>query len=277
LNKDLTLFFEELRKLATARLGIYLGAHKNALIENRMVRLKSKLNFDGSLEELLDEIKKDRFTKEFVSAFTTNQTSFFREAAQFEYFLNEFLPSVSSNSNQISVLCAGCSSGEEAYTMAICYDIFKNSTNNAAPLKVTAVDIDEERLKAAREGVYAYPHKTPFPFFVKESAYFDIYEENGIKKMRVKELLKGLISFEKHNLCEQKEGFKNSFYDAVFCRNTLIYFDKPMQETILKKLLLSLKNGGMIYLGHSENPLSHIDKLQKKGHNIYIKKPRDEI
>jgi chemotaxis protein methyltransferase CheR len=267
--------FDEIRKLATAKLGIHLGDHKNALIENRMVRLKSKLNFNKSLEELLEELKEGRFTKEFVSAFTTNQTGFFREAAQFEYFLNDFLPSCAKSQAQISVLCAGCSSGEEAYTMAICYDVFKKSHREAPLLKITAVDIDEERLKAAKDGIYALPHKNPFPDFVKESFYFDTIEENGTKKMRVKESLKEFVSFEKHNLADQKEGFKNSFFDAVFCRNTLIYFDKPTQEAILKKLLLSLKHGGMLYLGHSENPLSHIDKLQKKGRNIYIKKLRD--
>jgi len=276
LKKESELFFEELRRLASEKLGIYLGDHKNALIENRITRLKSKLNFTGSAEELLKEIKNGKHERDFISAFTTNQTSFFREPAQFEYFLNHFLPSKPSNSN-ISVLCAGCSSGEEAYTMAICYDFFKNSQANAPKLKITAVDIDEERLKLAKEAAYPYPHKSPFPAFVKESAYFDIYDDKGAKKIRAKESIKELISFEKHNLASQKDSFKNSFFDAIFCRNTLIYFDKSTQEAILKKLLSALKNGGSLYLGHSENPLSHIDMLQKKGHNIYIKKPKDDI
>jgi len=270
------LFFEELRQLANAKLGIHLGDHKNALIENRMTRLRSKLNFTGEMQELLKEIKEGKYEKDFISAFTTNQTGFFREPAQFEYFLKHFLPSEPS-SKTLSILCAGCSSGEEAYTMAICHAFFKNSQKNAPELKITAVDIDEERLKLAKDGVYTYPHTSPFPDFVKEGVYFDIFEEKGAKKMRIKERLKESIMFEKHNLATVKDGFKNSFFDAVFCRNTLIYFDKHTQNEILKKLLLSLKNGGSLYLGHSENPLSHIDKLQKKGHNIYIKKLRDEI
>lgn len=267
-------FFEQVRALAKDKLGIHLADHKNALIENRLIRLKSKIGFEGNLEELVCSIQKGEFEKEFISAFTTNQTAFFREPAQFEHFKNEFLPSEFQNKNSLSVLCAGCSSGEEAYTMAMC---FFASKQHGRSLKITAVDIDEEKLKSAREGVYTHPHPSPFPQFVTQNSYFSIHEEGGAKKIKIKDELKSIISFEKHNLANAKETLKNSFFDAVFCRNTLIYFDKKKQEEILKKLLGSLKLGGFLYLGHSENPLSHIDRLQKKGHNIYIKKVPEEI
>lgn len=270
-------YFGRISELVKERTGVHLGEHKSALVENRLSRLKTKLCFDKSVEELVEALEKGYFADEFVSAFTTNQTSFFREPMQFEDFMNRFLPEEFAKKSSLSVLCAGCSSGEEAYTMGICFSAAKEQMQNIGELKITAVDIDDERLKSAKNGVYTYPHRTPFPPFVRESAYFDIYEEKGAKKLKVKEAIKNIVNFEKHNLASKKDNFKNSFFDAVFCRNTLIYFDKPTQEFILQKLLLSLKNGGTLYLGHSENPLSHITQLQKKGHNIYIKKPRDDI
>lgn len=273
-GKETGQFFEQVRLLAKDKLGIHLADHKNALIENRLIRLKSKIGFAGTLEELINTVQKGDFEKEFISAFTTNQTAFFREPAQFEHFKNEFLPSEFQNKNSLSVLSAGCSSGEEAYTIAMC---FMASKQNGRSLKITALDIDEEKLKTAKEGVYAIPHANPFPQFASQNSYFYNHEEGGTKKLKIKDELKSIITFERHNLANPKETLKNSFFDAVFCRNTLIYFDKKKQEEILKKLLGSLKLGGFLYLGHSENPLSHIDRLQKKGHNIYIKKAVEEI
>jgi chemotaxis protein methyltransferase CheR len=268
---------EKTRALVLERLGVYLAEHKSALIENRISRLKTKLGFDGSIEELIYTIEKGAFSEEFVSAFTTNQTSFFREPAQFEDFQNRFLPEAFGKKASITVLCAGCSSGEEAYSMGICFAEAKKAARATESLKITAVDIDGERLNIAKNGVYPHPLRNPFPLFVKEGLFFDTHEDSGTKKISFRPEIKELISFEKHNLSSKKENFKNSFFDAVFCRNTLIYFDKPTQEMILSKLLHSLKIGGTLYLGHSENPLSLITQLQKKGHNIYIKKPRDEI
>ena len=277
MKKETKNTFERIIELVKERMGVHLGDHKSALVENRISRLKTKLCFEKSLEELIDKLEDGAFADEFVSAFTTNQTAFFREPMQFEDFMHRFLPEEFAKKSSLSILCAGCSSGEEAYTMGICFAAAREEKQNIGELRITAVDIDYERLKSAKEGIYTYPHRTPFPPFVRESLYFDSYEEKGIKKLKAKEIIKNIISIEKHNLASKKENFKNSFFDAVFCRNTLIYFDKPTQEFILQKLISALKNGGTLYLGHSENPLSLITQLQKKGHNIYIKKPRDDI
>lgn len=273
-GKDAGRFFDLVRAVAKEKLGIHLAEHKNALIENRLIRLKSKVGFGGGLEELMGAIQSGEYEGDFISAFTTNQTSFFREPTQLEHFKNEFLPSQFKTKNSLSVLSAGCSSGEEPYSMAMC---FLSSKYEERALKITAMDIDEEKLKSAKDGIYSQPHTNPFPSYVSQNVYFSAYDERGVKKIKIKDDVKSMVVFEKHNLANNKEILKNSFYDAVFCRNTLIYFDKKKQDEILKKLLQSLKLGGYLYLGHSENPLSHIDRLQKKGHNIYIKKAAEEI
>ncbi|MDD3466126.1 MAG: protein-glutamate O-methyltransferase CheR [Campylobacterales bacterium] len=272
--KNSVNMFERVKTLLKEHTGIHLAPHKEALAENRLTRLSTKIKYDKSLEELLSEVESGSFVEEFISSFTTNQTSFFREATQFEDFHNRFLRENFPFSNKLNVLCAGCSSGEEAYTIAICYLYAKNIMRlpGTYSLKITAVDIDIERLKTAKDGVYDAQNADRFPLWVKEGVYFERFEQKGKKYIKIKDDVKNLISFEKHNLSSIKSNFKTGFYDAVFCRNTLIYFDKERQSLILNKLLKALKTDGTLYLGHSENPLEFAAQLAKRGHNIYVKR-----
>lgn len=263
---------ERVADLLSKKTGIHLAERKLALVENRLTRLSGKIGYKGGFEELVSLIESGHHEEEFINAFTTNLTSFFRESAQFDDFLGRFLKEYGHQKPSLSILCAGCSSGEEPYSAGICYLHAKNEGIYNGVAKITAVDIDSEKLTAAKTGVYQMPHKNPFPLWVKEWGFFEIKDDNGHKKIFIKENLKKIISFEKHNLASHSEQFKNSFYDAVFCRNTLIYFNKEKQLMILNKLLSALKIGGTLYLGHSENPLELTAKLQKKGHNIYVKK-----
>lgn len=266
--------FDRVKTLLREHTGIHLAPHKDALVENRLTRLSTKIKYEKSINELLSEVENGLFVEEFISSFTTNQTSFFRESAQFEDFHNRFLRESFSFSNKLNILCAGCSSGEEAYTIAICYLYAKNIMKlpSTYSLSITAVDIDNERLKTAKEGVYDAQGADRFPLWVREGVYFERFEQKSKQYIKIKEDVKNLVSFEKHNLTSTRSNFKTGFYDAVFCRNTLIYFDKEKQSLILGKLLKALKNDGTLYLGHSENPLEFVTQLTKKGHNIYVKR-----
>ncbi len=258
--------FNLIKELLYKLSGITLGEHKEIMAFNRMKRLTKSINYSGDFTALIKMIDSGKFRNQFINAFTTNKTHFFREKYHFIDFMERVIPEIKTNS--IKVLSSACSSGEESYSIAMSFLSAKEKLNNNLNIEIIATDIDTDILNLAKDGKYLIKtHDLDFPEWIKVNNFFDI----NVDEFIVKSHLKKLISFQELNLMDREYPFKKDEFDVIFCRNVLIYFSLKDQEEILKKLFKHLKIGGTLYIGHSENPIGLNEAIKRVGHNSFIK------
>jgi chemotaxis protein methyltransferase CheR len=238
--------------------GIVLKPEKKPMVNARLSRRLRHLSlndYSQYIKYLNSEGSSDE-TSFFINALTTNLTKFFREAHHFEHLTKEVLPPL-KNQNRVRIWSAGCSTGEEPYSIAMSVlesGIPHNHT------KILATDIDTNVLNTGREGNYKDFGELPKEFGGK---YFSF--KNGLYSISQKP--RSLVSFKQLNLL-QHWPMKGPF-DAIFCRNTVIYFDKPTQTTLFNRMADLLKPNGWLYIGHSENLYKICDRFELKGRTIY--------
>lgn len=253
--------FDKIRALIHRRAGISLGAHKREMVYSRLARRLRTLQL-ADFASYLAMLEADANSAEwefFTNALTTNLTSFFREAHHF--------PLLAEHAKRIgrpySVWCAAASTGEEPYSIAI---TLAEALGDRAST-VLATDIDTQVLAKARAGIYSAEQVARLSqerlkrFFLKGSG-----AHAGMVK--VKPDLASTISFEPLNLLAPDWGIRERF-DAIFCRNVMIYFDKPTQGRILERFVPLLKPHGLLFAGHSEN-FSYVTRaFQLRGQTVY--------
>jgi len=227
--------------------GINL-AGKVELVESRLSKRVSTMNI-MSYEQYFRFIDNDRSGKEqvwMIDALTTNKTSFYREIQHFEFMTRRILPNL--DGRQVSIWSAACSTGEEPYSIAV--QLREELPRiNKRDVKILATDISTKVLRLAHEAVYqdATLEPVPKPWRTK---YFRA--ENAEKKTwRVTPEVRNMVSFAKLNFMEAFP-MKGPF-DLIFCRNAMIYFDKPTQTTLVNRFYDLLKPGGYLFVGHSES------------------------
>lgn len=255
--------FSRAGKLLHTRSGIMLGEHKRDLAARVLgLRARKKALLDAS--EYLDHLQRDPHSPEwqaFINAFTINHTAFFREPHHFK-LLAEF---VRTRQAPVSVWCCAASTGEEPYSIAMTLLEATNASHGRA--SVWATDIDTQAIEKARKGIYTYERVKPIsePLLKK---YF--YRGKGTKDglVRVKPLLQEITQFESLNLVAPSWPITEKF-DAIFCRNTMIYFDKPTQTRILERFAPLLKPGGLLFAGHSENFTYLTKAFRLRGQTVY--------
>ncbi len=254
--KDITdKEFGMIRDYIKANFGISLGNEKKSLIFSR---LRTVLQ-DNHLEDFtqyyqyLVNDKSGEAVVKFIDKVTTNHTFFMRETDHFDFLRDKALPSVEENysGNDLRLWCAGCSSGEESYTLKfIVEDHFKKSKNKWNT-EILATDISTNVLDKAVRGVYSNESVNTLPEAWRKT-YFDKHDaESSIVKDEIK---KG-ITYRKFNLMDDRFPFKKPFH-IIFCRNVMIYFDNPTRDKLVQKYYDNLENGGYLFIGHSES-LSH--------------------
>jgi chemotaxis protein methyltransferase CheR len=255
--------FERIRKLLYDHSGISLSEHKKDMVYSRLsrrLRANGLKSFDQYLA-MVDEDKGEEW-EAFVNALTTNLTSFFREQHHFP-ILAEHLRS--TRRRPIRLWCSAASTGEEPYTMAMTVVDTFGSFN--PPVEIIATDIDTNVLNKARAGVYALDTVSKLPpdlvkrFFLRGKG-----PREGLVKVR-KELTE-MISFRQLNLLAPQWPVTGSF-DAIFCRNVMIYFDKDTQYKILKRFVPLLDPDGLLFAGHSESLYHAADLFKLKGKSVY--------
>lgn len=228
-----------------------LTPKNHALIRNRIIKvlrrhsLKSYEQYWTLLEKGGPEI-----TAEFISALTTNMTSFYREASHFD-FLASVLPEIyQKNSSDVRIWCAAASTGQEPYTLAM-------TACEALPegvsfkVRILATDIDLQVLKKASAGVYEERELHGLPVNHRQK-YFENIKSNGDEYWRAKDFLHKMLRFAPFNLMNQKYEFQYKFH-VIFCRNVLIYFDEQTTKKVIDNLVSCLGPGGYLVLGHSES------------------------
>jgi len=255
--------FERVRTLIYQRAGISLSDSKQEMVYSRLAR---RLRATGitSFSEYLNELERGADPDEivaFTNALTTNLTSFFREDHHFP-LLAEF---ASRLKEPITVWCSASSTGEEPYSIAITLCEAYGKMN--PPARIIATDIDTNVLKTASNGVYGMDRLEKMSgervkkFFLKGKGSND-------GQVRVRPELRDMIEFKQLNLLSDSWPISGPF-DVIFCRNVMIYFDKPTQKKILQRFAPLLKPHGLLFVGHSENFSYLTDLFQLRGKTVY--------
>jgi chemotaxis protein methyltransferase CheR len=235
--------------------GIHLGSGKKTMLEARINRRLKALELN-SYRQYCDYLFEHKGIKEeivpLIDVVTTNKTDFFREPAHFNFLVEKALPELTSNDRtgrQFLVWSAGCSTGEEPYTLAIVLSEYA-LTNPGFRFRILATDISTTVLAKAEMGVYSNDVVAPVSASLQRK-YFMRSRDPGSNQVRITPELRRLIEFRRLNFMDADYGISERA-DAIFCRNVIIYFDRPTQERILRKLSHHLVPGGYMFVGHAE-------------------------
>jgi chemotaxis protein methyltransferase CheR len=246
--------FRRVARLIRERAGIHLGLHKRDMVYSRLARRIRALGlhrFGDYLDLLETGAGPEDEAQCFVNALTTNLTSFFRESHHFEALAGH-LRAIAAGAPSGSVQrlwCCAASTGEEAYSLAI--TACETFDTLAPPVRILATDIDTSVLETARLGVYPLERVEALSL-PRRKRFFDrgVGPYDGM--CRVKPAVQALVEFRPLNLLAGDYGLRAGFC-AVFCRNVMIYFDKPTQHAVLRRIMPLLADRGLLFAGHSEN------------------------
>lgn len=267
-----------LKELIYKKTGIFLAPHKKIMVQSRLnIRLRHhKL---PSFKEYIDLLKNDRNffeseLTELVNRITTNKTDFYRENHHFEFLRDTYLPMMEEESKKtgikkLRIWCSAASTGEEPYSIAITLQEYF-SGKPGWNLRILATDIDTNVINTAKEGIYKEERLAPVPDRIKNK-YFTKLTINNQNHFQAKPSLKSIIDYKKLNLLETPYSIGEKV-DLIFCRNVIIYFDKPTQKNIFENFEKVLKPFGFLIIGHSETMFGISDKFKFLGHTIYQKK-----
>lgn len=257
--------FELFRAYIYKTVGISLSAQKSTLIKSRLNKRVNSLGL-RSFREYYDFLVGDTTGEEltfFVSAISTNVTSFFRESAQWSW-LKEYLSLLVSSKKEkrLRIWSAGCSSGEEPYTILMFLQQQLHDFESW-DIKILATDISSKVLKHAIAGEYDAKQIESLP----QDIVVESFSKVG-QKYKIRPHLQKRVLFRLYNLITDPFFFKNEF-DMIFCRNVMIYFDDKNRNEVVAKFASLLPNGAPLFLGSSESLTSNRDKLQLLGSSIY--------
>lgn len=243
--------------------GIKMPPAKKTMLEARLQK-RLKANAISSFEEYGNYV----FSKEgraselihLIDVVTTNKTDFFREPGHFNFMVKTALPDIlqargDMSRDPVRVWSAGCSTGEEPYTLAMVLTEFA-SAHPDFRVSITASDICTQVLQTAQTGIYPEERTDPIPLNLKKK-YLTRSRERSRSLVRICPQLRSLVTFRRINFMDDDFGIAEKM-DIIFCRNVVIYFDKPTQQTLMKKFHQQLKPGGYLFIGHSET-LSGLD------------------
>ncbi len=257
--------FEQVRKLIYEHAGISLNATKEDMVYSRLARRlrATGINTFSDYLERLARNDKDSEWEAFVNSLTTNLTSFFREAHHFPILAEHV--KVHRDKREILLWCSASSTGEEPYSMAMTMmELYKSNT---PPVKILATDLDTNVLAKAEAGVYPLERLEKMPeekvkrFFMKGKG-----AQEGFAKVRPE--LRNMITFRQLNLLADSWPIRGPF-DAIFCRNVMIYFDKQTQRQILAKFAPMLQSDGLLFAGHSESFHNAADIFKLRAKTVY--------
>lgn len=242
--------FARFRRALESRTGIALDADQQYLAESRLSPIMRTRGFP-SLLELVDVFERDddpTLVKEVIDAMTTNETLFFRDKSTFDNFRDDVLPKVMarrSEERSLRIWCAACSTGQEAYSVAMTLDQEARALRGWS-LEIMATDLSTTAVEAARGGAYSQfevQRGLPTAHLLR---YFHREQENW----RINEHLRARIEFRDFNLLWDFAPLGD--FDVIFCRNVLMYFEPETRRSVLLRLKKALKPGGYLFLGASE-------------------------
>jgi len=242
--------FEFVAQLLRKRAGIVLTGDKMYLLESRLAPLARKEGLP-SIDDLIHVVRarrEERLIGQVVDVMTTNETFFFRDKTPFDHLKAAILPALAQarRGSRIRIWCAACSTGQEAYSIAMMLDQNPELTQGV-PVEVVATDISDRCLERARQGLFTQfevqrglPIQMLMHYFTQQDDHW-----------RISERLRNNVTFRKQNLIEPTASLGK--FDVVFCRNVLVYFDGPTKTDVLDRIGQQLNPGGFLMLGAAES------------------------
>ncbi|MDO3378087.1 CheR family methyltransferase [Geoalkalibacter halelectricus] len=246
--------FELLRRLIKSRFGINLTDQKKSLVVGRLQKLLRSTgfaSFHAYYEHLVND-KNEGALSELINRISTNHTYFNREKAHFDYFQQTALPAVverlrQEGSRDLRIWCAGCSSGEEAYTLQMLMLEYFGGDYGRWDAGILATDISERVLSIAQAGIYPQERVMQLPEGLQRKYFRRLPDGSS----QVVESVRNEVTLRRFNLMNERFPFKKPFH-IIFCRNVMIYFDQPTRETLVGKFHQLTVPGGYLFIGHSE-------------------------
>ena len=232
--------------------GIRLGERKKSLVAGRLRNVLLEKGFN-SFSEYYDYVAADKTgdaVTTLVDKITTNHTFFMREPGHFFYFRDNVLPYLANTvkDKDLRIWSAGCSSGEEAYTLAMIIQSFFGLEKPSWDTRVLATDISNKVLEAAKKGEYRNKDIQPLPLYWRTNYFKRIDKE----KSMVVDRIKNEVIFRSFNLMNSSFPFKKKFH-VIFCRNVMIYFDMRRKKELVDRFYDFMEPGGYLFIGHSES------------------------
>ena len=261
--------FETIRRLVGERTGIVLSDAKRDMVYGRLARRLRALglrSFSDYLARLLDGDAEEMVA--FTNALTTNLTAFFREPHHFEYLQQTLLPALMQHkqgNRRLRIWSAGCSTGEEPYSIAM---VVRETVPEDWDVKILATDLDSDVVRHAREGIYRAERVEGLS---RERLRRWVRRGKGDKAglVRMAPALRQLITFKTLNLMESWP--MRGPFDFIFCRNVVIYFSKDTQRVLFDRFADLLPADGHLFIGHSESLHRVTDRFRLLGQTIYRK------
>jgi chemotaxis protein methyltransferase CheR len=261
--------FSEISRIVYEQSGIRLNIGKEELVRSRLIKRLRALNVT-SFREYLKQVKEDRSAKELkimIDSLTTNKTSFFRENQHFIFLRTKILPVLKRRDHGLRIWSAGCSTGEEVFSIAMLISEEWPSANPST-IKILGTDISSRVLTKARSGEYDQDNvqDIPSPLLAK---YFNLIKPDPPRIYRVNETLTNIVKFANLNLMEPWP--MKGLFDVIFCRNVMIYFDSVSQRKLVYRFSQMLKPGGYLLVGHSESLVSSYGDFKYVQPATYVK------
>ncbi|WP_054029674.1 CheR family methyltransferase [Desulfatitalea tepidiphila] len=249
--------FDALSRFITAELGIKMPPSKRTMLQSRLQKRLRRLrldSFEAYHDYVFSDEGRDRELHHLLDAVTTNKTDFFREPRHFQVLTETTLPDLLNQTGAglrrpLKLWSAGCSTGAEAYTLTMVLSEYAGQVQGFA-YQILATDISTRVLETGRQAIYEEREVEPVPMALKKK-YLLRSKDRGRPRVRIIPDLRGRVKFQRLNLMDADYG-RTAEMDIIFCRNVIIYFDRPTQEAVLARLCRCLKPGGYLFMGHSE-------------------------
>lgn len=251
--------YERFRRFLEQTCGIVLGENKQYLVTSRLGQLMARQGISelGILVDRLDRPGASALRGEVIEAMTTNETSWFRDIYPFHTLHNELFPRFQAERrNQVRLWSAGCSSGQEVYSILMALDEFRQGGGRVEG-EVIGTDISPSMVERGKEGIYAASEVRRGLSEERRSRYFDAL---SAERWQVKPALRQRATFRMHNLLDSYSPLGR--FDAVFCRNVLIYFSMDSREDIIRRIAQTLRPGGYLIVGASESVSRNMDDFE---------------
>lgn len=266
--------FADIVEYMRAHYGINLEK-KKILIECRMSNTLEKQGMSSfsSYMELLKKDRTERLAAEMINRLTTNYTYFFREDSHFEILTSEIFPKLFQQKRfrPLNIWCAGCSTGEECYTLAMTLQEYMEKAGAFPPVRILGTDISEDVISRAQRGIYPIREIDSIPQSL-QSKYCHVAADH--KSFQMDENLKEHIRFKRQNLMGPAAAAEK--YDLIMCRNVMIYFDRASRKKLIQKLGNSLNPGGYLMIGHVELLSRDETWLESVYPAVYLNKDRED-
>lgn len=261
--------FAFLQALIMKAAGIHLGEQKRSLVEGRLARRlrhHGMRDYKPYVELLQHNDGQGTELLELINAITTNKTSFFREQHHFDYLAQHVFPALGGRT--IRIWSAGCSTGEEPYSIAM------TARDARVTVEILATDIDTNVLATAQAGIYREDRIGDLqPDLLKRHFLRGARDKDGLCKVRPE--VQRMVNFERVNLVDGAGWPSREPFDVIFCRNVIIYFNRETQDTLFRRFAERLRPGGAMIVGHSENLAWLPELFEPVGKTVYRRQGGD--